>query len=179
MRTDDTGGQSRMGGTGRSEAGIRQRFVVWPHRSLSRAGTILLIGAVAVAFGLTSMRAAFVGAWPVVAYPMLALVGFVYALHRNNRAARRAQIIEIGEHLVRVKEVGPASTRDEPVEFNPYWIRVAERAIGKDSRAQIALCQGDRSVIVGEFLSEDERALLAKELRCALRRRRPPLHGIA
>lgn len=179
MRTEDTGGHSRAGGIGGSEDGMRQRFVVWPHRSLSRAGTVLLIGAVALAIALTSVRAALVGAWPAVAYPVLALMGFVFALYLNNRTARRAQIIEIGEHLVRVKEVGPASARAEPIEFNPYWIRVSERAIGSDSRSQIALCQGDRSVIVGEFLSEDERMLLAKELRSALRRGGPNRHRVA
>lgn len=130
--------------------------MIWPHRSLSRNGTKLLLGGTAAIFFVVAVRAALSGAWPQAIYIMLAVGGLAVALSSNTRSARFAQIIELAPDTVRVRMVGPAARSMPIVEFNPAWVRVIE-APGPLNDIRLLLRQSGRSVPIGEFLSPEER----------------------
>lgn len=152
------------------EAGGGEQITIWPHRSLSRQGKWLLLGAVGAVFAGVAIQAARLGLWPVALSAALGFAILAIALRANDRAARKAQIIELGPASIRVREIGPASRSRMSAEFNPYWVRVIDIA---DPRAgpRVLLRQSGRSVAVGDFLSPEERTRLADELRERIRQR--------
>ena len=147
-----------------------EEFVIWPHRSLSRNGTRLLLGGTAAIFLVVAVKAAMLGAWPQAIYVMLAVGGLAVALSSNTRSARFAQVIELAPDAVRVRMFGPAARTSAVAEFNPSWIRVIE-APGPYNDIRLLLRQSGRSVAIGEFLSPEERVKLAEELRTRIAKR--------
>jgi len=152
------------------ETGAGERITIWPHRSLSRQGKWLLLGGVGAVFAGIAIRTALLGLWPVSLSAALGFAILAIALRANDRAARMAQIIELGPDAIRIREVGPASRAGTSAEFDPYWVRVIDIA---DPRAgpRVLLRQSGRSVSVGDFLSPGERTRLAAELRERIRAR--------
>ena len=127
MRTIESGPASDRGGNPPVSHGGR-RFVLWPHRSLSRHGQQLLLMLVAAGAmlpvlhlglqheaGLTLL---------MIGVPCLsAPVALGLAFRANNRAAALCQTIEIGHDrlVVRTRVRG---CPERVTEFNPYWVRV-------------------------------------------------------
>ena len=149
-------------------SGADEQITIWPHRSLSHRGKRLLLGAVGAVFAIIAIRAGMLGLWPVTLSAALGFGILAVALRANDRAARVAQVIELGPDAIRFREVGPASRSGTVAEFNPYWVRV----IGVTDPLggpRVLLRQSGRSVAVGDFLSPDERKLLAADLREKIR----------
>ena len=151
-------------------AEVTDRIVVWPQRSLSRNGRLMLLGVVAGAFTCFAGWALLVGAWPITLYTAIALAGFAFALSSNTRAARKAEIIELCPNLVRVRDVAPGRAETVRAEFDPYWLRVID-CPDPVAENRLLLRQSGRAVAIGQFLTADERRELARELRARIAER--------
>lgn len=141
-----------------------------PHRSLSPAGFRVLMVACAVAF--LGLGAVFfvAGAWPVIGFCGLELVLIYVFFKLNFRDLRRCETLRLTDGELEVRRVAPDGTIDRVV-FQSHWLRVRlEERVGRSNR--LLLASHGREISVGEFLSPDERADLARALNAALARRR-------
>ena len=153
---------------------------LWPNRSLSREGLRWFLTFLASCFGVFFlMTAAAPGsaATPVgLAKVLLVVLGFivavfacvVWAFAANNREGRYVERLRFaGDRLV--IETEHPSRPSKRWEFQPYWTRVLTRDTRRVEN-QLILRQQDRAVAIGGFLTPDERADLADEIKRALSR---------
>jgi uncharacterized membrane protein len=144
--------------------------VLSPNQSLSRNGFIGVM--LAVSSVSAAMAAGFwlAGAWPVAGFLGLDVL-LVYAAFRAcRRAGRRRELIRLdrsGLHVRRVEPDGDASDW----RFEPYRVRVQmDDPPRRDSR--LTLAEHGRRLVIGLFLTPEERLDLARALEAALRRYR-------
>jgi uncharacterized membrane protein len=88
------------------------------------------------------------------------------AFRWNYRQARRAEFIRIDQDGLTIRGVEP-NGRHRQWRFEPYWVR-----IGMDDPprpgSQLTLSSHGQHLVVGAFLTPDERLDLANALRAAL-----------
>lgn len=149
-------------------SGERQLFyaVLYPNRSLSRAGFIVVMAI----FGTVSVVAGFFftmqGAWPIAGFYGLDLVLLYLVFRLSYRSGRVREIIQITSREVRVERHMPG--RPPLVwQFQPYWVRLVVEA-EEDEDIRVLLSSHGQSVKIGAFLSPQERRDLAASLRPAL-----------
>ena len=146
--------------------------VLRPHRSLSPAGFFLLMAVViGVAFS-SGMFYLLVGAWPVLIF-MLVDAALVFLAFRLSYAQARArEHVRVTPSLVHVMR-RCAQGREAHWTMTPAWARVSiTRPITHDS--QVELSQSGRCLVLGAFLSPDERGAFADALKAALSATREP-----
>jgi uncharacterized membrane protein len=142
------------------------------NRSLPRRGVMLLVACLGV--GLATIGFAFwsLGAWPVAGFCGLEVVLVWGAFELNNRAARAHETLRLeGDALVvtRVDARGRATVW----RFAPGWVRVEVERPGEDD-SRLVLASHGRRLVVGRFLTPDERLEVARALGDALARWRSP-----
>ena len=143
---------------------------LYPNQSLSRngfRGLMLALSSVSAAMAVGFLLA---GAGPVAGFLGLDVL-LVYAAFRScRRAGRRHELIRLdgsGLHVRRVEPDGEASDW----RFEPYWVRVQmDDPPRRDSL--LTLAQHGRRLVIGLFLTPDERLDLARALEAALHRYR-------
>jgi uncharacterized membrane protein len=142
--------------------------VLYPNRSLDQFGFYLLMAAIVLVSA--GIGAAFViaGAWPVTGFLGLDVVLLYLAFRWNYRQGRRAEFIRLDGAELAVRRVEPSGQRRE-WRFDAYWLRVTI----DDRTDQLTLTSHGRSLVVGAFLSPDERLELAQALHEALAAHRP------
>ena len=137
-----------------------------PHRSLSPLGFIVLMSlfcAISFAAGLIFFLA---GAWPVIAFLGLDVLLIYLAFRINFRRAKMYETLCLTRSDLKVHRV---DTRGEVKSwsFQPAWLQVlTDDPPGRDS--QLTLRSHGRSLVIGRFLTPDERQDLATALRQAL-----------
>ena len=144
--------------------------VLYPNRSLDPFGFYVLMAAIVLVSA--GIGAAFVvaGAWPVTGFLGLDVVLLYLAFRWNYRQGRRAEFIRLDGTELAVRRVEPSGRRRE-WRFDAHWLRVTI----EDRNHQLTLSSHGRTLVVGAFLSPEERVELAKALRAALAaHRRPP-----
>ncbi|WP_159999571.1 DUF2244 domain-containing protein [Roseomonas sp. 18066] len=141
-----------------------------PHRSFRPRGFFLLAGlAIAWAVGGGVVFLA-LGAWPVVPFLGLEILGVLGLVVLHHRASARArEVVSLTAGRIRVRRVD-ARGRREDAALDPYWTRVEWH-----ERLGLCLAQRGRRVAIGRFLSEVEQQELAETLREVLRRYREPV----
>ena len=181
---DPSGGVRASGGTvetsARGERPGDWQVELWPNRSLSRAGLrgfLLLLGlCFGVFFAMTwaapGSDVSPTGLARVLGVVLLFITG-VFALvclafRANNRAGlyRERLRFEAGNLLVEAERPGRPG---RSWRFQPHWTRVMTRTT-RETENQLILRQSTRAVAIGDFLTPEERADLAEEIRHALRR---------
>jgi uncharacterized membrane protein len=144
--------------------------VLYPNQPLGRAGFIALMAAMSsVALGL---GAAFVvvGAWPVSGFLGLDVLLVYLAFRHARRAGRRRELIRLDRDGLRVLRVEPDGASAE-WRFEPHWVRVQmDDPPRRDSL--LTLVSHGRRLVIGLFLTPEERLDLARSLERALRRYR-------
>ena len=143
----------------------RPRFdaVLYPNRSLGRFGFHLLMAAIVLVSGAIGAAFVLAGAWPVTGFLGLDVLLLYLAFRWNYRQGRRAEFIRLtGAELV-VRCVEPSGRRRE-VRFDAHWVRVTV----DDTSNQLILGSHGRTMVVGAFLSPEERLEVAKALGAAL-----------
>lgn len=144
--------------------------VLTPHRSLSRAGFRLLMAlAAAVAFG-AGMMFLIAGAWPVTGFFGLDVLLIYLAFKASYRSGRLSETVRVTRDRVIVRRV-PPSGRPKTWTLPSYWTRVGVDD-AEAHHCRVTLNAEGRSVVVGSFLSPEERLDLAEALRRALLRSR-------
>lgn len=146
--------------------------ILHPHRSLSRQGFILLMAAVGGVSLTVGGFFYFHGAWPIFGFYGLDVVLIYFAMRANYRSGRIYEkvrltdgelIVEKGNHL------GPLQSWS----FQPYWLRVSMDD-PPQHESQVRLSSHGQSLIVGAFLTPEERLDFARALRAELESLRMP-----
>ena len=142
--------------------------VLHPHRSLSRAGFIVLmmaLGAISFTAGMVFLLA---GAWPVVGFFGLDVALVYLAFRLNYRAGRLVERLRLTFEALEVERIVP-SGRTSRWRFQPYWLRVVLEDRG-EHHSRLALRSHGKELVIGAFLSPPERASLCAALTAALAR---------
>ncbi|NQW11622.1 MAG: DUF2244 domain-containing protein [Alphaproteobacteria bacterium] len=146
--------------------------VVYPHRSLSKTGFLVVMGLIA---GCSfSMGVAFylVGAWPVVGFLGLDVLIIYAAFRLNYRQARAYETLTLRPDRLDVVQVDLAG-RARHATLQPYWLSVVLETMPGRSPCLILRSHG-RRVEIAAFLPDEEKAALAESLRRALAEVRTP-----
>ena len=146
--------------------------VIVPHRSLSRRGLWLLIGAIGGLSLVTTTVFWMMGAWPVAVFNGAEITTAALLLRYNARAARANEVILLspsGLRVIRTAQDGGRTERCLPV----AWLRVVleER---KGRVPGLFLAAQKTRVEVGASLGEPEKLSLAEAIRSALQGWRSP-----
>ncbi|MCB1722605.1 MAG: DUF2244 domain-containing protein [Chromatiaceae bacterium] len=149
-----------------------RRVVIRPNRSLSWRQSMIFLGAIAVPLLLISMVLAARGFWLILPFAGLELAALYASVYVVSHAARRCEVVSIGETTVTVekgRDRGRCAERGGPqqrTEFARGWVRVelAESGTSWYPRRLWIVASG-RRVEIAEFLAEEEKAELAAELR--------------
>ncbi|MGD2132210.1 MAG: DUF2244 domain-containing protein [Maricaulaceae bacterium] len=146
-----------------------------PHRSLSRAGFIVLMSAVAGVSFVAGVFWVSRGFWPVTGFFGLDVLLFWLAFRASYRQARRAEFVRVtADHVDIVRR--SIKGEDAAEQLPAHWTRVR---IDKPVRhaSQIELSSHGRTTIVGDFLPTAERVHVAKMLAKALDAARQERHA--
>ena len=137
--------------------------VLYPNRSLGRFGFHLLMGAIVLVSGAIGAAFVVAGAWPVTGFLGLDVLLLYLAFRWNYRQGRRVEFIRLDGAELAVRRVEPSGRRRE-WRFDAYWVLVT---IDERSR-QLTLSSHGQSLVVGAFLSPEERLEVRKALCAAL-----------
>ena len=151
-----------------------------PHRSLNRAGFLVLmafLSAVSFAAGLAFLL---MGAWPVFGFFCLDVLAIYWAFRINFRHAKATEEIWVTPSELRVRRV---SHRGHVVEFvlNPLWVQLDQKIHAEYGIEKLYLLSRGRRVAIASFLGPDEKASFAKALTAALQaaRRGPSYNPVS
>ena len=151
-----------------------------PHRSLSRAGFLVLMGFVGAVSFAAGIAFWLMGAWPVFGFFILDVVVIYWAFRINFRHARALEEIHVTPSELRLRRV---SHRGHAVEFvlNPLWVQLDQEIHDEYGVEKLYLLSKGRRLAVGSFLGPNEKASFAKALNAALQaaRRGPTYNPVA
>ena len=146
------------------------KFLLTPHRSLSRKGFLLVMGTIA---GLNLIGGTvfwLLGAWPVVGFMGLDVLLIWWAFKANFAAARRAERIEVTDQELILERLFPGHAPFES-RFVRGWVRVElEEDRERELIGRLYLNARHKRTEIGSFLSPAERKTLAGALKQALAR---------
>lgn len=142
-----------------------RRIVLQPNIAVNWKQTLIAYGiaattclAVAIVFGLA-------GFWPVLPFAGMEVVLLGWALYVSAHRANECEVVIIGSDRIEVQKgrLRPESSWT----LNIYWTEVAlEPARHRWYSGRLLLRSQGRVVELGRFLHDDERAALARQLRC-------------
>jgi uncharacterized membrane protein len=147
------------------EAGLR--LYLSAHNSLTPSGFVKFISITSVMMLIPIF--AFLGhvfLWIIAGTLGLTLLAVWTALTASWRRGKVSEVLEIWTDQVRLKRTNPDGSIQE-WDANPYWTEIS--IIKKDGPVPnyLTLRGNGRTVELGSFLSEDERPIVANELRNA------------
>jgi uncharacterized membrane protein len=142
------------------------RAVLRPYRSLGPVGFRVLMGLLAAMSLATGVVFYVAGAWPVTGFFGLDLLLLYAAFKLNYRAARLYETVELTPARFSWTRVHP-SGRQEHFQCNPYWARVNLRE-WPDGRTVLRIVAQGKVLVLGRFLTDDERRDFADALKAAL-----------
>jgi uncharacterized membrane protein len=147
-----------------------ERIVIWPHRSLGRRGTRVVLGIAAAGLFGTVAWVARPAAVFVLIPAAAVFASLLAAFQLNARRARHMEIIDITGDMIRVMTsyLGDHRLIER---FDPHWVRVELCDHGRIEN-RLVLKQSGRAVSIGECLSPPEREELAAALRDHIARAR-------
>jgi uncharacterized membrane protein len=148
----------------------RLDVVLYPNRSLGPAGFAVLMAAIVLVSGAIGAGFMMVGAWPVTGFLGLDVVLLYLAFRWNHRQARRAEFVRLDRDGLSVRRLEPDG-RSQSWRFEPYWVRVSLERVGRHDRRLVLRSHG-RQVVIGAFLTQEERLELARALEVALQEHR-------
>jgi uncharacterized membrane protein len=142
------------------------RAVLRPNRSLSPAGFVVFMTAVAGASLVTGVLFYMIGAWPVSGFYGLDVLLLYVAFKASYRSGRLYETVELTPDRLVVTRVHPSGRR-ERFDWNPYWtwVRLHE---ARDGRTDLRLASRGSELAFGRFLTDTERRDFAAALKEAL-----------
>ncbi len=112
------------------------------------------------------------GAWPVFGFFGLDAALIFLAFKVNYRSARMYETVRLTEEKLTVVRVN-SSGRVQRWSFQPYWLRInMDDPPREDSK--LVLTSHGKSLVIGSFLSPDERVEFARALESELHKLREP-----
>ncbi len=146
--------------------------ILRPHRSLSAFGFLLLMGVICTASFIAGMVFLLQGAWPVMGFFGLEVVLIYGAFKLNYRSGRVVESLQLGPDELLVRRIDPKG-RVSSWTFQPNWLRV-KMDDPPEHESQLVLASHGRNLVIGAFLTPEERLDVAKALRSALSRWKEP-----
>src|SRR3979490_2302082 len=138
-----------------------------PHRSLNRAGFLVLMGFLSTVSFAAGLAFLLMGAGPVFGFFGLDVLVIYWAFRINFRDAKATEEIRVTPSELRVRRV---SHRGHVVEWvlNPLWVQLDQKTHAEFGIEKLYLVSKGRRVSVARFLGPDEKASFAKALLAAL-----------
>lgn len=145
-----------------------ERLTIWPHRSLSSKGFVIVIAVLACLLSAIGIGFFLAGAWPVVGFLGLELLVVWGAFKLNYRAARVRENIETTTETLKIEhtdEHGNSALSEFPV----GWLRVhlspsVAPNICARYRQRVILSSHGHETEIGAFLHPNEKAKLSREV---------------
>lgn len=163
---------------GQSEAGetTLARFELWPHRSLGTRGKLAVVSIAAAGSLLPLVCMPQPAATlPIAAGALVTVAALALALWRNGEAAKSSETIVVRPDKVHVTRADRRAG-SRTMEFTTGWVRVdCSSDAHVDNR--VTLRESGRRCSVGEFLSPDERVMLAGALSRSISEARQSCRG--
>jgi uncharacterized membrane protein len=138
-----------------------------PNRSLNLIGFRMLLFIAGVSMSIIGVLFMVVGAWPVFGFCGLEFLLLFGAFRLNYRAGRAYEQVRLMEDRLEVRRFSPRGEVGR-WQFEPTWLQVSIDDPPRDD-SQITLRSHGRSLVIGAFLSPDERRDFADALRTAIR----------
>ena len=141
------------------------QVVLYPNRSLGPSGFALMMGLVVLVSVLVGAGFALAGAWPVAGFLGLDVLLLYLAFRWSFRESSRADFIRLDDDGLIVRRIMP---NGEPRDwrFETAWVQVVLE------RRRLLLRSRGQELVIGPYLTADERAGLADALQDAIRARR-------
>ena len=145
-----------------------ERLTIWPHRSLSRQGYVILITILAGLLSTIGVGFFLAGAWPVIGFLGLELLVVWGAFKLNYRAAKVRETIETNTETLTIEHIDERG-KSAITEFPVGWLRVhlsptATPDVSARYRQRVILSTHGRKAEVGAFLHPAEKAKLRHEV---------------
>lgn len=149
-------------------------LVLYPHRSLTPQGFLILMAAIAGISFTVGLIFFLVGAWPIVGFLGLDVAVIYLAFRLNYRAGRAYETIRLADGELEIVKIDARGRRRRYV-LPSAWLRVDLEA--RPRRAgRLTLHSRGRWLEIGAFLGQEEKDGLAAVLREGLRRAALPPH---
>ena len=143
--------------------------ILHPNRSLSPFGFKLLMSIIAFIMLIVGIVFTLLGAWPVIGFCGVELL-LLYVMFRvNNRAGRSYERVTLNERTLKVQKYSPTGAFDA-WEFEPTWLQI-NMDDPPEHESQLIVANRNHHLIIGKFLTPEERLELAHALKDALRLR--------
>lgn len=143
------------------------RFVLRPNRSATWFEIKVFFAVIASVSLAVAVGFSLLGFWPVLPFAGAELAFLWLCLRHNAAAARDTEVIDIDDEAVAVEQGRGAPQRR--FRFPRAWARVRlEPAPVRLHPARLLIGSHGRNVRLGRFLTEDELAALARDLRSTL-----------
>jgi len=141
--------------------------IITPHRSLDRAGFIVLMLVVGGIGFLCGMLFLLIGAWPIFGFCGLEVLLIYWAFRANFRSARAYEELTVTTSALTVRKVS-ARGRVHEWTLNPLWVRL-ERIVHEEFGIErLFLVSHGRRLSIAGFLGPGEKASFARALSAAL-----------
>ena len=141
-----------------------------PHRALGRRGFLIVMGLVSLVSFVAGVYFTVLGAWPVLGFFGLDVALIYFAFKLNYRAARAYETVQLSDASLKIRKISAEGTVKAWV-FEPYWVRVHFDEAAEDDVA-VEITSHGKTLVVGTFLSPEERVQFGKALRSELERQR-------
>jgi uncharacterized membrane protein len=138
-----------------------------PHRSLSRAGFVLVmtvLGTISFAAGTVFLL---IGAWPVFGFFGLDVLLVYWAFRANYRAAAAYEEVVVTPSELRVRKVSHRGQMSEWA-LNPLWAKLEYEIDEEFGLQRLYLVSRGRKLPVASFLPPQEKASFAAALAAAI-----------
>jgi uncharacterized membrane protein len=138
-----------------------------PHRSLSGAGFLVLMGLVAGIGFVGGVVFFIVGAWPVIGFLGLDVLLVYWAFRVNYLRAAAYEEVTVTPSELRVRQV---SHRGEVAEWllNPLWVRLDRETHDEYGLMRLFLVSRGKRLAVAGFLGPKEKESFAAALSAAI-----------
>ena len=144
--------------------------VLEPFRSLTPSGFVIMMSAVAFISFVAGAVFMLLGTWPVIGFIGLDALLIFLAFRINYRHARMYETIRLTESALTVMRVHPDG-RFMTWKFQPYWLKISKEDPPRTG-SQLVLSSHGKALVIGEFLTPDERLDFADTLSFELRKLR-------
>ncbi|MEM6780414.1 MAG: DUF2244 domain-containing protein [Pseudomonadota bacterium] len=136
---------------------------LYPHRSLNRKGFMIFMGILLTLNIVISLYFYSRGAWPVVGFMGLEVLIIWLAFRASYLSAHDYETVTLTEKELIIED----HTRNRPYRrwtFNPTWVRITMDDPPKHE-SELTITSHGKGVVIGGFLSPQERLDLANALR--------------
>jgi uncharacterized membrane protein len=141
--------------------------VITPHRSLGRAGFLVLMGIFGAVSIIAGMAFLIDGAWPVFGFFGLDVLLLYWAFRLNYRRAGAYEEVKVTPSALTVRKVSHRGRAREWV-LNPLWVKLDKVVHEEYGIERLFLIARGKHLAIASFLGPDEKANFAKELGRAL-----------